>query len=138
MRILKLFDIILSIHRSKSSNWLRLEFMFGNKSMCFIFLIQLSKKLSQLLNLEINTVLSRFYRSAWTKKQMNWCVKNSDCSFVQGMVEIIVSLVKIQPWSTNDLVHNNFPPFPSWVVNTFMIKSGPFHHAYCKIVKITL
>ena len=68
------------------------------------FLLQipwLSKKLSQLPNLELDSLLSRFYGSVRTKKSMNGVYKtNIDCSFIRGMVENYCTLGKIQPWPT--------------------------------------
>ena len=55
----------------------------------------LSKKLPQLSNLEFDSLLSRFYGSVRTKKSMNVVYKtNIDCSFIRGMVEIVVPSVK--------------------------------------------
>ena len=46
------------------------------------------KKLSQLPNLELDSLLYRFYSLVRTKNSMNGVYKtNIDCSFVQGMVE---------------------------------------------------
>ena len=64
----------------------------------FLLLPWLSKKLSQLPNLELNTLLSRFYGSVRTKKSMNGVYKtNIDCSFIRGMVENYFTLGKTQP-----------------------------------------
>ena len=96
------------------------------------------KKLSQPPNLELDSLLSRFYSSVRTKKSMNGVYKtNIDCSFIRGMVENYCTLGKTQPqayysprpygpwwivglgWvSPRD---NNFPPFPSWAVNICII-----------------
>ena len=59
------------------------------------------KKLSQLPNLELDSLLSRFYGSVRTKKSMNGVYKtNIDYSFIQGNVENYRTLGKIQPWPT--------------------------------------
>ena len=56
---------------------------------------------AKLLNLELDSLLSRFYGSAHTKKSMNWvCKTNIDCSFILGMVENYCTLDKIQPLPT--------------------------------------
>ena len=61
----------------------------------------LSKKLSQLPNLELDGLLSRFYGSVRTKKSMNGVHKtNIDCSFTREMVKNYCTLGKIQPWPT--------------------------------------
>ena len=70
---------------------------------CVLFsTISLSlSKLSQLPNLELDSVLSRFYGSVWTKKSMNGVYKtNIDCSFIRGMVENYCTRGKIQPLPT--------------------------------------
>ena len=60
-----------------------------------------SKKLSQLPNLELDSLFSRFYDSVLTKKSMNVVYKtNIDCSFIRGMVEKYCTLSKIQPLPT--------------------------------------
>ena len=56
------------------------------------------KKLSQLLNSELDCLLSRFYGSVQPKKSMNGVYKtNIDCSLIWGMVENYCTLSKIQP-----------------------------------------
>ena len=51
--------------------------------------------LLQLPNLELDSLLSRFYGSVWTKNCMNGVYKtNIDCFFIQGMIEMIVPSVK--------------------------------------------
>ena len=56
------------------------------------------KKLSQPPNLELDSLLSRFYGSVPTKKSMNGVYKtNIDCSFIRGMVENYCTLGKTQP-----------------------------------------
>ena len=104
--------IIHPIHTFKSSNWLKEDHMtwiiFDNVHVwklihvCYLLLFPwLSKKLSQLPNLELNSLLSRFYSSVRTKKSMNGVYKtNIDCFFIWGMVENYCTLGKIQPWPT--------------------------------------
>ena len=69
--------------------------------MCVIFYYfpDLKKKLSQLPNLELNSLLSRFNSSVRAKKSMNGVNKtNIDRSFNRGIVEkIIVPSVKLNP-----------------------------------------
>ena len=103
------------IHRFKSSDWIKEGHMtwiiFDNVRvwklihMCYFLLFPwLPKKLSQLPNLELNSLLSRFYGSVWTKKSMNGVYKtNIDCSLIRGMVENYCTLGKPQPWPTIDL-----------------------------------
>ena len=56
----------------------------------------LSKKLSQLPNLELDSLLSRFYGSVRTKNIYEWGVQNKYwLLFFRGMVEIIVPSVKL-------------------------------------------
>ena len=64
---------------------------------CYFLLFPwLSKKLSLLPNLELNSLLSRFDGSVRTKKSMNGVYKtNIDCSFIREMVENYCSLGKI-------------------------------------------
>ena len=67
----------------------------------FYYFPWLSKKLSQLPNLELDSLFSRFYDSVRTKKSMNGVYKtNIDCSFIRGMVENYCILGKIQPLPT--------------------------------------
>ena len=72
---------------------------------CYFLLFPwLSKKLSQLPNLELDSLLSTFYSSVQTKKSTNGVYKtNIDCSFICGMVENYCTLGKIQAWPTNHL-----------------------------------
>ena len=111
--ILWLIDFIIHpIDRSKSSYWLKeghmTWFVFDNVHAwkliheCYFLLFPcLSKKLSQLPNLELDSLLSRFNGSVRTKKSVNGvCKTNVDCSFIQGMVENYWTLGKIQPWPT--------------------------------------
>ena len=99
--------------------------------MCYFLLFPwLLKKPSHLPNLELDSPLSRFYGSVWTKKSMNGVYKaNIDCSFIRGMAEnncnlslLFTSALRACPrWIVAKvefhLGDNNFPPFPSWVVN---------------------
>ena len=71
--------------------------------MCVIFYYfpWLSKKLSQLPKLELDSLPHRFYGSVQTKNSMNGVYKtNIDCTFIRGMVENYCTLGKIQPWPT--------------------------------------
>ena len=57
---------------------------------------RLLKKLLQLPNLELDSLLSRFYGPVQTKKSMNGvCKTNIDCSFIRGMVENYCTLDRI-------------------------------------------
>ena len=113
--ILHIALIIHPVHRFKSSDWIKEGHMpwiiFDNVHfwklihVCYFLLFPwLSKKLSQLPNLELNSLLSRFYNSVRTKKSMsmmNGVYKtNIDCSFIPGMVENYCTLGKTQPWPT--------------------------------------
>ena len=75
-----------------------------NPCVYFFFLLfpWLSKKLSQLPNLELDNLLNRFYGVRYgLKKSMNGVYKtNIDFSFIRGMVENFCTLGKIQPWPT--------------------------------------
>ena len=94
------------IHRFKSSDWLKEVYMtwiifdtvhvWKLIHVCYVLLFPwLLKKLSQLPNLELDSLLSKFYDSVRTKKSMNGVYKtNIDCSFIRWIVEIIVPLVK--------------------------------------------
>ena len=91
-----MFYIINTIHRFKSSDWLKEGHMtyiiFDNVHVWklihvyyFLLFPWLSKKLSQLPNLELNSLISRFYGSVRTKKIYEWVYKtNIDCSFILG------------------------------------------------------
>ena len=72
-----------------------------------VFTISLTlSKLSQLPNLELDSLLSRFYGSVRTKKSMNGMYKtNIDCSFIRWMVENYCTLGKIQPLPTMPTIH---------------------------------
>ena len=74
--------------------------MFRN--VCYFLLFPwLSKKLSQLPNLERDSLLWIFYGLVRTKKSMNGVYKtNIDCSVIRGMVENYCTLGKTQPWPT--------------------------------------
>ena len=73
----------------------------------FLLFPWLAKKLSQLSNLELNSLFSGFYGSVQTKKSMNWVYKtNIDFSFIRGMIENYCTLGKIQPWPTIHLGPN--------------------------------
>ena len=62
----------------------------------FIISLTLSK-LSQLPNLELDSLLSGFDGSLRTLKIYKWVYKtNIDCSFIQGMVENYCTVGKIQ------------------------------------------
>ena len=76
--------------------------METNAWVLFFFLFPwLSKKLSQLPNLELDSLLSRFCGPVRTKNSINGVYKtNIDCSFIRGMVENYCTLGKIQPWPT--------------------------------------
>ena len=90
------FIITHPIHRLKSSDWLKeghmILIIFNNIHVwklihvCFFYYFPDSKKkLSQLPNLELHSLLSRFYGSVWTKESMNGVYKtNIDCSFYSG------------------------------------------------------
>ena len=91
--------------------------LFGNKTetsvLVFVLVFTFSwplknlKKLLELPNLELNCLLSRFYRSLRSnKKSMKWGIKNINCSFIRGMVANYFALGKSQPWG------QLFPPFP--------------------------
>ena len=69
---------------------------------CYFLLFPwLPKKLLQLPNLELDSLLSRFYGSVRTKKPMSGLYKtNNACSFIQGVVENYCALSKIQHWPT--------------------------------------
>ena len=106
-----LTSIIHPIHIFKSSDWLKGHMtwiIFNNVHgwklihvLYFLLFPCLSKKLSQLPNLELDSLLSRFYGSVRTKTSMNGVYKtNIDCSFILGKVENCCTLGKIQPWST--------------------------------------
>ena len=88
--------------------------MFGNQSMCVIYYYfpDSRKKLLQLPNLELDSLLSRFYGSMQTmqtKKSINGVYKTkSDCSFIRGMEENYCTLGKIQPWPTIHLGPTGF------------------------------
>ena len=75
-------DIIHPVHRFKLSDWLKEGHLtwtiFDDVHVwklihvCYFLLFpQLSKKLSQLANLELDSLLSRFYGSVRTKISMN-------------------------------------------------------------------
>ena len=123
---------------------------------CYFFLLfsWLSKKLSQLPNLELNSLLSRFYSSVWTKISINGVYKtNIDCSFIRGIVENYCTLGKTQPYysprpySPRWIVgqgwvsprDNNFPKFPSCAVNICIIVSlNDWYIPWWMIVSIVL
>ena len=98
--------IIHPIHRFKSCDWLKEGHMtwiiFDNVRVwklihvCYCLLFPwFSKKLSQLPNWELGSLLSRFYDSVRTKKSMNGVYKtNIDCSFMGEWYKIIVPSVK--------------------------------------------
>ena len=68
-----------------------------------VLVFTISKKLSQLPNLELDSLFSRFHFSVRTKKSMNGMYKtNIDCSFIWGMVENYCPLGdgEIQPLPT--------------------------------------
>ena len=100
------------IHKLKSSDWLKEGHMtwiiFDNVHVWKLIHVYysllfpwLSKKLSQLPNLELDSLLSRFYGSVQAKKSMYGVYKtNFDLSFIRGMVENNCTLGKIQPWPT--------------------------------------
>ena len=60
-----------------------------------------NRKLLKLPNLELKSLLSRFYGLVQNNKSKNGVNKtNIDCSFIQEMVENYCTHCKIQPWST--------------------------------------
>ena len=78
-----------------------------NPCVLFFTIPWLSKKLltSQLPNLDLDSLFSRFYGLVRTKKKkkksMNGLYKtNIDCSFIWGIVENYCTQGKIQPWPT--------------------------------------
>ena len=108
-----LMNNIHPIHRFKWFDWLKKEshmtwIIFNNVHVCklihvcyFLLFPWLSKKLSPLPNLELDSPLLRFYGSVRTKKPMNGVYKtNINGSFIRGMVEIYCTLGKIQPCLT--------------------------------------
>ena len=102
-------NIIHRIHRFKSSDWLKEGHMtwiiFDNVHVwklirvLFFYYFPDSRSLSQLPNLELDSLLSRFYGSVQPKQSMNGVYKtNIDCSFIRGMVGNSCTLGKIQHW----------------------------------------
>ena len=109
----------------------------------FLLFPWLTKKLSQLPKLELDSLLSKFYGSVRTKNLWMVCIKaNIDYSFIRGMVENYCTLGKIQSWPTIHLSptglgvrasvngrprlnftlgDNIFALFPSWAVNICII-----------------
>ena len=67
----------------------------------FTISLTLEEAVTELPNLELDSLFSRFYDSVRTKKSMNGVYKtNIDCSFIRGMVENYCTLGKIQPLPT--------------------------------------
>ena len=137
-----IISIIHTIHRlrPKLSDWLKEGHMtwiiFDNvhvwklTHVCYFLLFHwLSMKLKQLQNLELDSLLSRFYGSVRTKKSMNGVYKtNIDCSFIQEMVGNYCTSVKFNLglfasalWA---LVNSNSRPRFNFTSGTII-----FHHS---------
>ena len=66
--------------------------------MLFLTIALTLKESEQLQNLELDSLLSRFYGSVQTENSMNGVYKtNSDCSFIRGVVENYCPRGEIQP-----------------------------------------